>query len=92
MRSDAQSPSEAAPSINSATFRDDQSKEDNRAATGNGAGHRNGQAHPGRFEESSGEGLAVPHEAAVELEDEAGPPSAPKPRGSKRGWWQRRAE
>jgi ribonuclease E len=93
MRRDAEiSRSEAAPRINSATFRDDERRDDSRAATGNGSGQPNGQGHPGRFEESSGEDLAASEEADIELEDVAGPSSAPKPRGSKRGWWQRRAE
>lgn len=93
MRRDAGiSRSEAAPRTNRATFRDDEREADNRAAASNGAGQPNGQSHSGHFAESGGKNLAASQEAEAELEDEAGPPSAPKPRGSKRGWWQRRAE
>ena len=93
MRRDEEiSQAEAAPSTNRATFRDDEREEDTRAAIRNGAAQPNGQGHPGRLAESDGEDLAASQEADAELEVEAGPPRAPKPRGSKRGWWQRRAE
>jgi hypothetical protein len=92
MRADAEiSRSEAAPRTNRATFRDDEPDKDNRTTISNGAAQPNGQAHAEHFAESGGEDLAVSQEAEAELEVEAGPPSPPKPRGSKRGWWQRRA-
>ena len=93
MRRDAEiSRAEAAPSTNRATFRDEERKDDSRAAIGNGAAQPNGQGHSGHFAESGGEDLAASEQTEAGLEIEAGPPSAPKPRGPKRGWWQRRAE
>jgi ribonuclease E len=84
---------EAAPSTNAATFRESQRREDSYAASSNGVSQPNGRDHAAeRSEESGAESLAVSHEANAELEAEAGPPEAAKPRGSKRGWWQRRVE
>ena len=83
---------EAAPRTNRATFRNEEREPDSRAAISNGAAQPNGQGYSGRFAESSSDDLGAPQEAEAALEVEAGPPAAPKPRGSKRGWWQRRAE
>jgi ribonuclease E len=92
-RPDAEiSRAEAAPRTNRATFRDDQSEADNRAATSNGAAQPNGQIRSGHFAESGSDDLEAPQEAEAEVTVDAGPPSPPKPRGPKRGWWQRRAE
>lgn len=85
--------SEAAPRTNRATFRDDEPGAVSRAAASNGAAQPNGQSHSGHFAESDSDSLAIPQDADAEIATEAAPsPAANKPRGPKRGWWQRRAE
>ncbi|WP_088343635.1 MULTISPECIES: Rne/Rng family ribonuclease [Rhodomicrobium] len=63
------------------------------AYAANGAGKPNGIDHSKPVDEGSSKGLASDQGAEPELaqaDAEDGPPPPPKPRGPKRGWWQRK--
>jgi ribonuclease E len=70
-----------------ATFRRDEPEQ----KASNGKGKANGSAgHHERAPENVGEGMAVVQSEAPEtVTAEAAPPPLSKPRGTRRGWWQR---
>jgi ribonuclease E len=58
---------------------------------GNGIGKPNGRDHSDAAVESGGEDLEPADTVDAEIDEPAAPSAPPKPRGNKRGWWQKRA-
>ncbi len=85
--------SEEAPRPDTSTFRSE--SEPSEGYGPNGVGKPNGRGYTEPAAESGGERLEPDQEADRELaeaaaKDAGSPPPSPKPRGTKRGWWQRR--